>query len=55
MHLQLFRFSVAVFPSEDDDVITSPYNTVLALQQLTEAADCVFPVENQALLDIESV
>jgi len=37
----------AVFPSEDDDVVTSPYNSVLALQQLTEFADCVLPIENQ--------
>jgi len=42
----------ALYPSVDDDVITSPYNTVLAMQCLTEFADCVLPVENQALVDI---
>lgn len=40
------------YPSEDDDVVTSPYNSVLAMHQLTEFADCVLPVENQALADL---
>ncbi|VUZ41385.1 unnamed protein product [Hymenolepis diminuta] len=39
----------AVFPSVDDDVIISPYNTVLAIDKLTELADCVISVENGAL------
>eukprot|EP01031_Cornospumella_fuschlensis_P038440 gene38440-46719_t len=43
------RFAMSVFPSGDSDVITSPYNTVLATQQLLEHCDCVFPVRNQAL------
>ncbi len=42
-----FRFVTAVYPSLDDDVITSPYNSVLAMRQLTDNADCVLPVENQ--------
>ena len=42
-----YRFVTAVYPSLDDDVITSPYNSVLAMRQLTENADCVLPVENQ--------
>ncbi len=46
------RFVTVVFPSEDDDVVTSPYNSVLALQQLTAHADCVLPVENQSLMDL---
>ncbi|KAL5468706.1 hypothetical protein EMCRGX_G029815 [Ephydatia muelleri] len=46
------RFSVVVYPSEKDDVITSPYNCVLAHRELTENADCVLPIENQALSDI---
>jgi len=41
------RFVTAVFPSDDDDVITSPYNSVLAMKQLADHADCVLPVENQ--------
>ena len=49
---EVYRFVTAVFPSEDDDVVTSPYNSVLALHQLIEYADCVLPVENQALIDI---
>ena len=46
------RFVTALYPSHDDDVITSPYNCVLATRCLTEYADCVLPVENQALVDI---
>lgn len=49
---ELFKFTVTVFPSEDDDVITSPYNTVLALNELIDHADCVMPVDNQSLIDI---
>ena len=48
----VFRFTGSVFPSEDDDVVTSPYNAMLALGQLVEHADCVLPIENQALIDI---
>ncbi|EDO46346.1 predicted protein [Nematostella vectensis] len=48
----VYRFTTAVYPSADDDVITSPYNSVLAMHQLTEHADCVLPIENQALVDI---
>lgn len=45
----VYRFSTVVFPSDDDDVITSPYNSVLALSELTEHADCVLPVDNASL------
>jgi tubulin epsilon len=48
----VYRFCNVVFPSADDDVVTSPYNSLLALNKLTEHADCVLPMENQALLDI---
>ena len=48
----ILRFACSVFPSEDDDVVTSPYNALLALHQLLEHADCVLPVENQALQEI---
>ena len=41
------RFVTAVYPSAEDDVITSPYNSVLAMRELTNHADCVLPVENQ--------
>ena len=29
----VFRFTASVFPSEDDDVITSPYNAMLSLSK----------------------
>lgn len=48
----VYRFTCAIFPSEDDDVVTSPYNSVLALNELTEYADCVLPIENEALMDL---
>merc|ERR1711924_13130 len=41
-----------IFPSVDDDVVTSPYNAMLTLNALGEHADCVIPMENQALYDI---
>ncbi|KAM6954383.1 tubulin epsilon chain [Aplochiton taeniatus] len=46
------RIVTAVYPSAEDDVVTSPYNSVLAMKELTEHADCVLPVENQSLVDI---
>jgi hypothetical protein len=37
------------FVEHNDDVITSPYNSILSSQQLIEHADCVFPLDNNAL------
>lgn len=51
-HSYICRFVTAVYPSSEDDVVTSPYNSVLAMHELTEKADCVLPIENQALVDI---
>lgn len=48
----VYRFTTCVFPSDQDDVITSPYNSVLSLSQLIQHADCVLPIHNQALMDI---
>ncbi|XP_029824422.2 tubulin epsilon chain isoform X2 [Ixodes scapularis] len=48
----VFRFDIPVFPSATDDVITSPYNTVFALEKITEFADCSCPVENEALMNV---
>lgn len=47
----LCRLSVPVYPSGDDDVVTSPYNAVLATRKLAQTANCVIPLENDALLD----
>ncbi|CAI9566902.1 unnamed protein product [Staurois parvus] len=49
---EVYRFVTSVYPSAEDDVITSPYNSVLAMKELTEHADCVLPIENQSLADI---
>ena len=48
----IFRFTASVFPSKNDDVITSPYNSLLALNKLIEHADCVIPIDNEALIHI---
>jgi hypothetical protein len=45
----VYRFTCSVFPSAEDDVITSPYNALLSLAQLAEHADCVMPIENSSL------
>jgi hypothetical protein len=52
LYPEIFRFTVSLFPSEDDDVVTSPYNSVLALSELVDHASAVLPIENQALLDV---
>lgn len=44
---EVYRFVTSVYPSGEDDVITSPYNSVLAMKELNEHADCVLPVENE--------
>ncbi|XP_030261379.1 tubulin epsilon chain isoform X1 [Sparus aurata] len=49
---EVCRIVTSIYPSAEDDVITSPYNSVLAMSALTEHADCVLPVENQSLVDI---
>ena len=48
------RWTASVFPSEGDDVITSPYNAVLSLASLAEHADLVIPMQNDALGDVLS-
>lgn len=50
MYPEVFRFNTVVFP--EDDVVTGPYNSMLAMYQLTEHSDCVLPVDNRALFDI---
>lgn len=49
LYPEVYRFSTCVFPSEDDDVVTSPYNSTLACRELIEHADCVLPIDNHAL------
>ncbi|XP_037304948.1 tubulin epsilon chain isoform X2 [Pungitius pungitius] len=49
---EVCRIVSSIYPSAEDDVVTSPYNSVLAMMELTEHADCVLPVENQSLVDI---
>lgn len=48
----VFRFVTTVIPSINDDVITSPYNSCLALEKLQEHASCVMPVSNDALISL---
>ncbi|KAJ3331043.1 Tubulin epsilon chain [Blyttiomyces sp. JEL0837] len=49
---EVYKFSTALLPSETDDVVTSPYNTMLAMNKLVESVDCILPIENDALLRI---
>nr|XP_008261608.1 tubulin epsilon chain isoform X2 [Oryctolagus cuniculus] len=51
---EVYRFVTSVYPSSEDDVITSPYNSILAMKELSEHADCVLPIDNQSLFDIIS-
>ncbi|XP_038617344.1 tubulin epsilon chain isoform X1 [Tachyglossus aculeatus] len=51
---EVYRLVTSVYPSGEDDVITSPYNSVLAMKELNEHADCVLPIENASLFDIVS-
>ena len=49
---KVFRFTTSIFPQKNDDVITSPYNSLLSLNELIKYSDCVFPIDNQALINI---
>jgi tubulin epsilon len=49
----VYRFTTAVFPSlVNDDVVTSPYNAILSLDQLAQYSDAVLALDNQALINI---
>lgn len=45
----VFRISPVVLPSLVDDVVTAPYNACFALRHVIEHADCVLPLDNDAL------
>lgn len=49
LYPEVYRFAVSVYPSADNDVITSPYNSILASKALIDDAHCVLPIDNQAL------
>jgi len=49
---EVYRFVTSIYPSGEDDVITSPYNSTLAMKELNEHADCVLPIDNQVRNDI---
>jgi tubulin epsilon len=46
---KITRFSTCVYPSEENDVITSPYNIMLSTKELIQSANCVFPMNNSSL------
>ncbi|XP_034181458.1 tubulin epsilon chain isoform X2 [Osmia lignaria lignaria] len=46
------RLVSCIYPTAMQDVVTAPYNALLATQELIEHATCVFPIENTSLLDI---
>ena len=43
------RFTISIYPSANDDVITSPYNSLLAQYYLSQYSSCVIPIANSAL------
>eukprot|EP01038_Epipyxis_sp_PR26KG_P013995 gene13995-18768_t len=49
LYPKIYRFSSCVYPSKENDVVTSPYNTMLSTRELIEHADCVFPLDNSSL------
>ena len=49
LYPEIYRFSACVYPSEDNDVVTSPYNSVLSTNTLLSHADCVLPIDNAAI------
>ena len=49
---KITRFACSIFPGDEEDVITSPYNALLSASKLVQHADCVFPIDNRALIDI---
>ncbi|XP_037270150.2 tubulin epsilon chain-like [Rhipicephalus microplus] len=49
---KVLRFCAPVIPSTVDDVVTSPYNTVLALEKISSLANISCPAENMALIGI---
>jgi len=47
---KLWKMATVVTPTgEETDVVTSPYNSALSTSHLCKYADCVFPIENNAL------
>jgi tubulin epsilon len=49
----VYKFAASIVPSATDDVVTSPYNSILSLWKLS-GSDCVLPIDNQALHKIVS-
>ena len=49
LYPEIYRFSACVYPSEQNDVVTSPYNSVLSTNTLLSHADCVLPIDNAAI------
>lgn len=47
-----YRLVSCVYPIVMQDVVTAPYNVLLATRELIDYATCVFPIENEALVDI---
>ncbi|KRW99670.1 Tubulin/FtsZ, GTPase domain [Pseudocohnilembus persalinus] len=37
---EVYRFTASVFPQKEDDVVTSPYNSMFSLNEIYQSADC---------------
>ncbi|XP_014237479.1 tubulin epsilon chain [Trichogramma pretiosum] len=52
MYSHVDRFVSCVYPASTQDVITAPYNVLLATRELIEYGTCIFPAENRALQEM---
>ncbi|XP_015435999.1 PREDICTED: tubulin epsilon chain [Dufourea novaeangliae] len=46
------RLVSCIYPTFMQDVVTAPYNALLATRELLEHATCVFPADNTSLMEI---
>ncbi|KAJ3251672.1 Tubulin epsilon chain [Boothiomyces macroporosus] len=49
---EIYRFAAGIVPSANDDVVTSPYNSILTLSKLIQNMDCLLPLDNESLFTI---
>ncbi|KAJ3270606.1 Tubulin epsilon chain [Terramyces sp. JEL0728] len=49
---EVYKFAAGIVPSANDDVVTSPYNSILTLSKLVQNVDCILPLDNESLFNI---
>ncbi|KAI8895050.1 Tubulin/FtsZ family, GTPase domain-containing protein [Globomyces pollinis-pini] len=48
----VYSFNTGIIPSINDDVVTSPYNSILSLWKISNSTDCLLPIDNNSLISI---